>query len=295
MAGGSGYDDLMGIGGASFVAGGSLTAPMLPTELEPEPEPEPEPVMHAMGASFAPPQKSNKGLIIGLGAAVALLLVVSLAFGGYVLFAGDEQPIAANSASTSEGDRAGATPSEDPEAGGGEAKPDEDKTDAGKADEANGDETKTDGGKKDDKKDDKAAAGPKGAPTVGGPLPTSTVKKDDKKDPKADDKAEPKADDKKDEPPAATGGAPFSRSAAISALGSAAGAVGGCKKPDGPTGRGRVSVTFAPSGRVTTAVVSGGPFAGTSVGGCVAATFRRVSVPPFVGSPVTVHKSFSIN
>jgi hypothetical protein len=78
-------------------------------------------------------------------------------------------------------------------------------------------------------------------------------------------------------------------------LNAAAGAASGCKKPDGPTGRGRVSVTFAPSGRVTTAVVNGPPFAGTSVGGCVAAAFRRASVPPFDGSPVTVHKSFSIN
>ena len=301
LEGGSGYDDLMGIGGASFVAGGMLNAPMLPTELEPEPEPEPEPVMPGMmGASFAPPPKSNKGLIIGLGAAVALLLVVSLAFGGYVLFAGEEKPVAANTTPT-DGDKTGATPGEDDKGKADEAKTDEAKADEAKTDggEAKADEDKADGGKadddkKDDKKDPKALGGPTTTATVGGPLPPSTAKKDDKKDPKADDKKDPKADDKKAEP-AAAGGAPFSRSAAISALGSAAGAASGCKKPDGPTGRGRVSVTFAPSGRVTTAVVSGGPFAGTSVGGCVAGVFRRASVPPFVGSPVTVHKSFSIN
>ena len=65
-------------------------------------------------------------------------------------------------------------------------------------------------------------------------------------------------------------------------------------RPDGPTGRGKVTVTFMPSGRATGANVSGGGFGGTSVGGCVASVFRRAKVPPFSGSPVTVAKSFSI-
>lgn len=93
----------------------------------------------------------------------------------------------------------------------------------------------------------------------------------------------------------AADGAPFDRAAAMSALSSAASAASGCKKPDGPTGSGRVSVTFAPSGNATTANVEGPPFAGTSVGGCVAARFRAAHVPPFSGGTVTVHKSFSIN
>jgi hypothetical protein len=91
------------------------------------------------------------------------------------------------------------------------------------------------------------------------------------------------------------GGAPFSVSAAKSALSSAAGAAKGCKTADGPTGSGKVQVTFAPSGRVTSARVVSGPFGGTSVGGCVARKFRSASVPAFSGSPTTVAKSFSIN
>jgi predicted Zn finger-like uncharacterized protein len=87
--------------------------------------------------------------------------------------------------------------------------------------------------------------------------------------------------------------APFDRGAAAAALGNVN--VQSCKKPDGPTGSGHVTVTFAPDGSVTTAVVDGGPFPGTSVGGCIAGKFRGARVPPFGGAPVRVGKSFTIN
>ncbi|WP_437905191.1 zinc-ribbon domain-containing protein [Sorangium sp. So ce327] len=95
--------------------------------------------------------------------------------------------------------------------------------------------------------------------------------------------------------PAASGGAEFNRGAASSALGAAAGSAKSCKKAGGPTGTGRVKVTFAPSGSVTSAEVQGAPFAGTSVGGCVARLFRSARVPAFGGGSVTVSKSFTIN
>jgi hypothetical protein len=94
-------------------------------------------------------------------------------------------------------------------------------------------------------------------------------------------------------PPAAAGGE-FNRDAARGALNSAAGAALGCGKPDGPKGVARVSITFAPSGRVTQALVNGPPFAGTPVGGCIAATFRRATVPAFSGAPVSVTKTVQI-
>lgn len=87
---------------------------------------------------------------------------------------------------------------------------------------------------------------------------------------------------------------PFNKSAAISALSSAAGSAAGCKVPGGPTGSGKAIVTFAPSGRVTSANVSGGKFGGSSVGGCVASRFRGARVPPFSGNAVTVSKSFTV-
>lgn len=92
--------------------------------------------------------------------------------------------------------------------------------------------------------------------------------------------------------PAAPSGAPFDRGAAAASLGSIN--VASCKKPDGPTGSGHVNVTFEPSGSVSAAVVDGGPFPGTPVGGCIAGKFRGARVPAFGGSPVKVGKSFTL-
>jgi predicted Zn finger-like uncharacterized protein len=88
---------------------------------------------------------------------------------------------------------------------------------------------------------------------------------------------------------------PFNMGEAKARLASAAGAAQGCKKPDGPTGSGRVVVMFAPSGAAQSATVSGPPFEGTPTGACVSARFRGVRVPAFSGSPFSVSKSFSIN
>jgi predicted Zn finger-like uncharacterized protein len=96
-------------------------------------------------------------------------------------------------------------------------------------------------------------------------------------------------------PPPAAGGASFDRVAAVSALSAIATGAQSCKRPDGPTGSGRVAVTISPSGNATTATIEGPPFAGTPVGGCVAAKFRSVHVPAFSGDAVTVHKTFFVN
>jgi predicted Zn finger-like uncharacterized protein len=103
----------------------------------------------------------------------------------------------------------------------------------------------------------------------------------------------PKETKEKETAPSTPAG-PFSVSAAQVALTQAASNAQACKKPDGPTGSGKVQVTFAPSGRVTSANVTGGPFAGTPVGGCVASAFRRARIPAFTGNPMTVSKSFSV-
>jgi nucleotide-binding universal stress UspA family protein len=67
-----------------------------------------------------------------------------------------------------------------------------------------------------------------------------------------------------------------------------------CADPDGPHGRGRILVTFAPSGRATRAVITEPPFAGTAVGSCVARAFRGVEVPPFSGGYVNVQRPFHV-
>ena len=55
-----------------------------------------------------------------------------------------------------------------------------------------------------------------------------------------------------------------------------------------------MTVTFAASGRVTSARLSGPPFQGTPTGSCIANAFRGVHVPAFEGSPVTVNKEVTI-
>ncbi len=89
------------------------------------------------------------------------------------------------------------------------------------------------------------------------------------------------------------GTAPFDRGAAAAALGAVN--VASCKKSDGPTGSGHVSITFGSNGQVQTAVVDSPPFEGTSVGGCVAGKFRAAHVPSFSGGAQRVGKSFTIN
>lgn len=97
------------------------------------------------------------------------------------------------------------------------------------------------------------------------------------------------------QPASGGGGKAFDVGAAKAALSAASANAGSCGAPGGPKGAGKVQITFAPSGRVTTANVVEGPFGGTSVGGCVSSTFKRARVPAFEGSPQTVTKSFKIN
>ncbi|MBN2192372.1 MAG: DUF4339 domain-containing protein [Polyangiaceae bacterium] len=88
--------------------------------------------------------------------------------------------------------------------------------------------------------------------------------------------------------------APFDRAAAAAALTAAAASASSCRRGTDPSGMAVVMVTFAPSGRVTSANVSGPPFAGTATGGCIAAVIRQATVPPFSGGHRTVTKRIVI-
>lgn len=92
--------------------------------------------------------------------------------------------------------------------------------------------------------------------------------------------------------PAATG--PFDRDAANSALSSAAAQASACRQDGDPTGVAKVVVTFAPSGRVTSATINGPPFAGTPTGSCIAKTMRGMNLPPFQGDLMTISKTVVI-
>jgi hypothetical protein len=83
---------------------------------------------------------------------------------------------------------------------------------------------------------------------------------------------------------------PFDAEAASAAIRAAFTRASGCRGPSDPTGEVTVTLTYAPSGRVTTATVSG-IFAGTAVGGCIAATLRSARVPAFSGEHLTVKRT----
>jgi hypothetical protein len=89
-------------------------------------------------------------------------------------------------------------------------------------------------------------------------------------------------------------GAEFDATAASSALSRATGEASACRAPGDPSGTASVRVTFAPSGRVTSAVLSGPPYAGTQTGGCIARTLRNAVVPAFSGVPVQVTRTITI-
>lgn len=88
--------------------------------------------------------------------------------------------------------------------------------------------------------------------------------------------------------------AAFDPGAADAALDMAAQQASSCRQAGDPTGVAKVVVTFAPSGRVTSATISGPPFAGTQTGSCIAKTMRGMSLPAFEGEHMTISKTVVI-
>jgi hypothetical protein len=95
-------------------------------------------------------------------------------------------------------------------------------------------------------------------------------------------------------PPSGEPAGPFNREAAATALTAAAAQASSCRKEGDPSGVASVVITFAPSGRVTSANIGGPPFAGTPTGGCIASTLRKARIPAFDGERVTVSKTIVI-
>jgi len=87
---------------------------------------------------------------------------------------------------------------------------------------------------------------------------------------------------------------PFDKAAAKAALNGAAAQAASCGAGGAP-GKGKIQVTFAPSGKVSDAQLVEGPFAGTTAGKCALGQFRAAKVPAFGGAPVTVAKSFKVD
>jgi predicted Zn finger-like uncharacterized protein len=275
---------LMGIGGGVLFGADNqalLTAPAAPL---PPPPPTPAQVAAGVIAASATRPKNNKLLMIvsGVGVVIILLLLVLL-----LGRKNDTTPIAEGSASASAAPASAApasvasasvAPASVAPQASAEATPEASATKAGEAPAAS------------------ASAAASAAPSA----PSAAKPAVDTSKPAAVVVAKVTSDTsvkKAKEDPIPAGASdlpPFSKSSAISALTAASMAASVCRKPGGPTGNGKATVTFAPSGRVTTATVSGA-YAGTPEGGCVASGFRKAHVPAFSGSAVTVSKSFSIN
>lgn len=88
--------------------------------------------------------------------------------------------------------------------------------------------------------------------------------------------------------------APFDATVADTVLTQAALLARNCKRPEDRSGMAVVTVTFSPSGRVTSANISGRPFAGTETGSCIASALRTARVPAFSGEFMTVKKTVLI-
>jgi len=67
-----------------------------------------------------------------------------------------------------------------------------------------------------------------------------------------------------------------------------------CKQAGEPPGSATVTVTFAPSGRVSSAQVTTTRYAGTRTGNCIAQRLREARIPEFTGAPVTVKRSVAV-
>ncbi len=98
--------------------------------------------------------------------------------------------------------------------------------------------------------------------------------------------AAPSTSSKVQQHPAAAA-ADFDAAAATSLVRSALGAATQCRGDFGP-GNLPVAVTFAPTGSVTNASVTGPPFLGSPVASCTARILRRLRVKPFRGGARTV-------
>jgi len=268
-------EDILTLGGPSRFDDNSM--PLIDVEVPPEP-PRDDTRMAAVAPVLAPPPKSNTVWYAFAGAAV-----IALGVGAFFGLREDPAPVAERTASVGNQEpadtaAAATTPDNEPEAAATSETTTSEPTAAAKAPDGAGDDDKETAQRSPTSQNNVAAASPRPSPD---PAPAAQ--------PKAASPSPAPAPAPKEKP-----GTPFSVSAAKSALASAAASASGCKAPAGPFGTGKVQVTFAPSGKVTSALIVSGPFGGTPVGSCVARTFRSASVPPFDGGAKTVAKSFTI-
>lgn len=281
--------------------GTSLDHALLTTPLDPPPGSTP---MDSMTVSSRRPAGMRTSLLLGLGTAGAIVLA---GVGWFVLRpSSTDSPGAALALETPAQERTATTPSKEPAATAVAAQLDEQKLPAPAADGQPGAEQAT----ADQAAADKAASGEAASGEASGDKPG-----DDRSESAEAAGGKPAGNDKpagSDKPatvaskPAAIStrstkkpvparaskpSAPFNVGAAKDALNAAAAKAASCS---GTSGKGKVQLTFAPTGKVSSAQLTEGPFAGTPAGKCALKHFKAASVPAFAGTPQTVAKSFKV-
>ncbi|HQY63335.1 MAG: zinc-ribbon domain-containing protein [Myxococcales bacterium] len=284
----SGVDDIMNLGGGGAF-GAALAAPILaPPAMDPA-------IAAAADASAQPGGGGNKGIIFAIVGGVAFLTVAVVLAIVFTRPTTPTEPVAVKggAGATGSGAQAMNDPPKDPATAAPAAshapaaEPSAKEPGAGAVGAA-----KPVAGGAAPKKSEPAAGGGGAPAPAHEPAPAASAAGKPKSMEQAMCEATGTCAKGGAAAPAAASGAAFDRGAAAAALGGVN--VASCKKPDGPSGSGHVTVTFAPNGSVSSAVVDGGPFPGTPVGGCIAGKYRGAHVPAFGGSPVKVGKSFSL-
>ena len=67
-----------------------------------------------------------------------------------------------------------------------------------------------------------------------------------------------------------------------------------CKKKDGQSGPGRITVTFQPDGSVSNTTIDKPPYAGTPEATCVSSRFKLARTQPFEGPPGVLEYTFTV-
>ncbi len=269
---------------------------LLTTPLDPPPGSSP---MDSMTVSSRRPTGVRTSLFLGLGTAGAIVLASA---GWFVLRSSSaEAPAAAQSLEAPAQEHTAtlskeppATPDGEPKAAGNDEAPGAKPA----ADQADGDKAAV-----DEAAVDKAAADETAEKGDGKQAAADGDKGDDADGDKGDDADKPVAakrssksstsprSTKKAPPRATKPSAPFNVGAAKDALSAAAAQAAKCS---GTSGKGKVQLTFATSGKVSSVQLTEGPFAGTAAGNCALKYFKAAKVPAFAGTPQTVAKSFKI-
>lgn len=70
-------------------------------------------------------------------------------------------------------------------------------------------------------------------------------------------------------------------------------AAGECDEGDGTTGSVRITLSFAPSGRVSAAKLEGEPIASAPISQCILSHLRSLVIPPFQGRSFEVSRELA--